>query len=176
MAVLEEKESIIAMSVSLSKYYRYNTRNEKQLVTIREEMELVNSYLKIQDLQMKRLKVMVDIPDEMLDLAIPRLLIQPVVENAMIHGIEPHPDAGQLTIRGECHEGENRIIVEDDGPGLNEQERLILSKRINMPLSDEIGCGLWNVHQRLRLQFSPESGLQFELNSSGGLKVTLYWT
>ncbi|OUS76424.1 hypothetical protein B1748_12125 [Paenibacillus sp. MY03] len=176
MAVLEEKESIIAMSVSLSKYYRYNTRNEKQLVTIREEMELVNSYLKIQGLQMKRLQVIVDIPDDMLDLAIPRLLIQPIIENAIIHGIEPHPDGGQLTIRGERREGENRIIVEDDGPGLDEQGRLMLSKKINMPLSDEIGCGLWNVHQRLRLQFSPESGLQFESNSSGGLRVILYWT
>lgn len=176
MAILDEKESIIAMSVSLSKYYRYTTRNENQLVTVREEMDLVNNYLKIQALQIKRLRVHIDIPDEMLDLPLPRLLIQPVVENAIIYGIESNQHSGKLTIRGSQQDGENRIIIEDDGPGLSDHDRLMLSKKINMPLSEEIGCGLWNVHQRLRLQFNPDSGLRFESVSSGGLRVILHWT
>jgi len=175
MAVLDEKESIIAMSVSLSKYYRYTTRNEKQLVTVREEMALVENYLRIQGLQMKRLKVKVELPEDLLNLLIPRLLIQPVVENAIIHAIEPHGNAGQLVIRGETGNGENRITVEDDGPGMSGEEIFALSQKINMPLTDEIGCGLWNVHQRLRYQFGSDSGLRFEASQAGGLTVTLQW-
>ncbi|WP_246469791.1 sensor histidine kinase [Cohnella nanjingensis] len=175
MAVLEEKESIVAMAVNLSKYYRYTTRNERQLVTVREEMELVRHYLAIQNLQMKRLSIHIEIPPSMLDLPIPRLLIQPVVENAIIHGIESDPDAGRIVIRGEQVEGENRITVEDDGPGMSDEERLALSKKINLPLTDEIGCGLWNVHQRLKYQFDPESGLVFEASQPSGLKVILHW-
>ncbi len=175
MAVLEEKESIVAMAVNLSKYYRYTTRNERQLVTVREEMELVRHYLAIQNLQMKRLSIHIDIPPTMLDLPIPRLLIQPVVENAIIHGIESDPDAGRIVIRGEQVEGENWITVEDDGPGMSDEERLALSKKINLPLTDEIGCGLWNVHQRLKYQFDPESGLVFEASQPSGLKVILHW-
>lgn len=176
MAVLEEKESIIAMSVSLSKYYRYMTRNEKQSTTVREELELVANYLRIQSLQMKRLQFRIEVPDAILDLAIPRLLIQPVVENAIIHGVEPYMDAGTIVIRGERCNGENRIVIEDDGPGLDSDERFALSKKINMPLTDEIGCGLWNVHQRLRYQFDAASGLSFDRSSPRGLKVILHWS
>lgn len=175
MAVLEEKEAIIAMAVSLSKYYRYTTRNERQLVTVRDEMELVGNYLNIQRLQMTRLKVEVEIPEAVLGLTIPRLLIQPVVENAVIHGIEPYSDAGHLTIRGEQRDGENFIIVEDDGPGLTDDERMALSRKIVQPLTDEIGCGLWNVHQRLRYQFDPDAGLRFEPVLPRGLRVILQW-
>jgi len=175
MAVLEEKESIVAMAVNLSKYYRYTTRNERQLVTLREEMELVRHYLAIQNLQMKRFSYRIEIPESMLDLPIPRLLIQPVVENAIIHGIESHPDAGRILIRGERDNGENRITVEDDGPGMSDDERLALSKKLNLPLTDEIGCGLWNVHQRLKYQFDPESGLRFEAAQPSGLKTILHW-
>ncbi|MBE9918098.1 sensor histidine kinase [Paenibacillus donghaensis] len=176
MAVLEEKEAIIAMSVSLSKYYRYTTRNERQLVAVREELELVGNYLNIQQLQMKRLRVTMDIPGEILDLPIPRLLLQPVVENAILHGIEPHSRAGKLIVRGVCSENWNQLIVEDDGGGLTEEERLALAKKINMPLDDEIGCGLWNVHQRLRHQFAEGSGLSFEDVPSGGLRVVIRWS
>lgn len=175
MAVLEEKEAIIAMSVSLSKYYRYTTRNEQQLVAVREEMALVENYLRIQGLQMKRLSVSIELPEPLLDVQIPRLLIQPVVENAIVHGIEPCEHAGRIVIRGSSADGEHCIVVEDDGPGLTEEERGALSRKINLPLTDEIGCGLWNVHQRLRYQFGDRSGLRFEASASGGLKTILHW-
>lgn len=175
MAVLDEKESIIAMSVSLSKYYRYTTRTEQQLVTVREEMALVESYLRIQGLQMKRLSVSIQLPEPLMAEMIPRLLIQPIVENAIIHGIEPSAEAGRLFITGESLDGMHRIIVEDDGPGLAEEERSALERKINLPLTEEIGCGVWNVHQRLRYQFGDESGLSFEASAAGGLKVILQW-
>jgi len=175
MAILENNEAIIAMSVNLSKYYRYTTRNERQLVTVREEMELVRNYLAIQTLQTKRLSYSIEIPESMLDLPIPRLLIQPVVENAILHGIEGHPEAGRILIRGEQLNGENRITVEDDGPGMSGNEQQALLRRINLPLTEEIGCGLWNVHQRLKLQFDPGSGLNFETSGFRGLKVSLHW-
>ncbi|WP_217591898.1 sensor histidine kinase [Cohnella sp. GbtcB17] len=175
MAVLEEKEAIIAMSVSLSKYYRYTTRNEHQLVAVREEMALVDNYLRIQGLQMKRLRVSIELPDALLDKQIPRLLIQPVVENAIVHGIEPRAEAGSIVIRGSSANGEHTIVVEDDGPGMTEEARGALSRKINLPLTDEIGCGLWNVHQRLRYQFGDRSGLRFEASAAGGLTTILHW-
>ncbi|MFD0713992.1 sensor histidine kinase [Paenibacillus sp. GCM10027626] len=175
MAILENNDAIVAMSVHLSKYYRYTTRNEQQLVPMREEIELVRHYLAIQNLQNKRLSYTIEIPDAMLDLLIPRLLIQPVVENAILHGIERHAEAGRIRISGVQLIDENRITVEDDGPGMNGQELQALARRLNLPLTEEVGCGLWNVHQRLKLQFEAGSGLRFEAAELRGLKVSLHW-
>jgi two-component system sensor histidine kinase YesM len=174
-AMLDDKESVVEMSENLAAFYRYTTRLENQLVTIREELEMVNHYLTIQNLRMQRLESMIDIPDKMMELRVPRLILQPLVENAIIHGIERKVEGGIIRITGEQDNQSNRIIIEDDGIGMNLEEIKRLQNKLDLPMSEEIGCGTWNVHQRLFYQFGEGSGLVFHHVPSGGIRVIITW-
>lgn len=176
MAKLQNHQAVIAMSQNLSKYYRYTTRQERDLVPLAEELEFVTHYLGIQKMRMKRIEVNLQIPSGINKLGIPPLVIQPLVENAVIHGIEFHSNAGRISISGEWVEEELHIIVEDDGNGLSDNELMALRQRLDKPMEEEMGCGLWNVQQRMQLRFGENAGLSFDHSPSGGLKVILKWS
>ena len=106
---------------------------------------------------------------------VPRLILQPLVENAIVHGIERSAEGDLITITGEQKDGWNRLIVEDNGGGLDEAGLDKLLKQLKAPMSDEIGCGTWNVHHRLYYQFGEGSGLTFERVNNGGLRAVLTW-
>jgi two-component system sensor histidine kinase YesM len=148
---------------------------ENQEVTVREELEMVNHYLTIQNLRMQRLDSKIDMPQNMMELRVPRLILQPLVENAIIHGIERKVEGGLIRITGEQDNQYNRIMIEDDGMGMNLAEIKRLQSKLGMPMSEEIGCGTWNVHQRLVYQFGEGSGLVFHHIPSGGIKVVMSW-
>ena len=97
---LGKHDSVMEMALHLSKYYRYTTRVEKQSASLQEELDLIESYLKIQQLHISHLHYEIDIPDHMRHLDIPRLLLQPLVENAVIHGIERVERDGIITVSG----------------------------------------------------------------------------
>ncbi|MCC3376729.1 sensor histidine kinase [Cohnella sp. REN36] len=174
-AKIEDHEAVVAMGENLAAYYRYTTRVENQSVPLREELELVENYLTIQNMRMQRLEYEIAVPESMLDEPIPRLILQPIVENAIIHGIECRLGGGRISIRGEQDERWNRLVVEDDGVGMSEEELGELRAKLREPMSEEIGCGVWNVHHRLIYQFGETSGLIFERAPDGGLRVTLSW-
>lgn len=174
-AEMEDKESVVAMSQNLAEFYRYTTRVEKQSVRLRDELDLVGHYLTIQNLRIHRLKYEINVAEEMLDEWVPRLILQPLVENAIVHGIERSAEGDRITITGEQKDGWNRLIVEDNGGGLDEAGLDKLLKQLEAPMSDEIGCGTWNVHHRLYYQFGEGSGLTFERVNDGGLRAVLTW-
>lgn len=174
-AEMEDKESVVAMSQNLAEFYRYTTRVEKQSVRLQEELDLVGHYLTIQNLRIHRLKYEISVPEEMLDERVPRLILQPLVENAIVHGIERSAEGDRIMITGEQKDGWNRLIVEDNGRGLDEAGLDKLLKQLEAPMSDEIGCGTWNVHHRLYYQFGEGSGLTFERVNNGGLRAVLTW-
>jgi len=172
MTRLGEKEAVMDMALHLGNYYRYTTRNERQLTSLREELNLVTDYLTIQSLQTQRLDYDIHLPeDELLSLEIPKLTLQPIVENSIKHGIERKTGSGLIHIYG-CREPDGvTLVVEDNGTGMDEAAMAQLRTRLTMPLEDEMGCGLWNVHQRLLYHFGEGSGLSFEASPAGGLRV-----
>ncbi|TXK74852.1 sensor histidine kinase [Paenibacillus sp. N3.4] len=174
-AEMEDKESVVAMAQNLAEFYRYTTRVENQMVRLQEELDLVSHYLNIQNLRIHRLKYAISVPDEMLGEWVPRLILQPLVENAIVHGIERSVEGDFITITGEQEDRWNRLIVEDNGGGLHEAGLEKLLKQLQAPMSDEIGCGTWNVHHRLYYQFGEGSGLTFERVIGGGLRAVLTW-
>jgi two-component system, sensor histidine kinase YesM len=163
------------MSENLSKYYRYTTRQERDFVRLSEELDFVTNYLEIQRMRRNSLEYEIDIPARMKKQDIPPLVLQPLVENAVLHGIEASNKAGRIRIIGECQEHEMKLIVEDNGIGLGELEREALLEKLRRPMDEEMGCGLWNVHQRMLLRFGENAGLSFGDSGLGGLKVTLTW-
>lgn len=176
MAKLKDYQAVVAMSHNLSRYYRYTTRQERDVVPLSEELEFAINYLEIQKLRMKRLHYEVDIPPGMRRLLIPPLMIQPLVENAVVHGIESHADSGIVRITGECSSHELRLIVEDNGKGMSGDRLLALQEKLCRPLDEAMGCGLWNVHQRMQLRFGEESGITLAQSPLGGVKVILRWS
>ncbi|MDQ6419481.1 histidine kinase [Paenibacillus sp. LHD-117] len=176
MAKLQNYPAIIAMTQNLSDYYRYTTRQEREFVALSEELELVGNYLDIQQMRMKRLSYEVYLPPWLRQQRIPPLVIQPLVENAVLHGIEPHLDAGRIVIRAEERDGGFAITVDDDGQGIVDADMLELQMKLARPMDEEMGCGLWNVHQRLHIRYGPHAGLAFSRSPLGGLRVTLTWS
>ncbi|NIK78396.1 two-component system sensor histidine kinase YesM [Paenibacillus castaneae] len=175
MAKLEKNEAVVAMSHHLSNYYRYTTRQERDLVALSEEINFVTSYLEIQNMRMPRLNYTIDLPSDMLHLEIPPLMLQPLVENAVIHGIEAWSDASNIQITGHWNEDEASLVVEDDGKGMSAEDILVLQHKMQNHMDEHMGCGLWNVHQRMHLRFRGSAGVSFSSSPLGGLKVTITW-
>ncbi|MCM3783066.1 sensor histidine kinase [Neobacillus mesonae] len=175
MAKLGKMEAVIAMSHNLSRYYRYTTRQEKELVSLKEELEFVVAYLKIQNMRMSRLEYVIEIPEEMLELSIPPLVIQPLIENAVIHGIERSANSGFIRVAGSQSDGLLRIEVEDDGIGISAEKLGALREQLKKPMDEHCGCGLWNVNQRMQLKYGESGHILVEPSLMGGFKASILW-
>ncbi|QOS81209.1 histidine kinase [Paenibacillus sp. JNUCC31] len=183
MTQLGNREAVIAMSLSLGDYYRYITRDENDMTTVEEEIRLLDNYLSIQQMRTNRLSYEIAVPQELLQQHIPRLLIQPIVENAVIHGIEPMEGSGHIVVTGmaaqEQIDGRQytrySLFVDNDGVTLTPEEIAGLEREINEPMGEEIGTGTWNVHQRLVTRYGHSSGLHFGAIPYGGLSVEIRW-
>ncbi|TDL62479.1 HAMP domain-containing protein [Paenibacillus amylolyticus] len=183
MTQLGNREAVIAMSLSLGDYYRYITRGENDMTTVEEEIRLLDHYLSIQQMRTNRLTYEIAVPQQLMQLHIPRLLIQPIVENAVIHGIEPMEGSGHVVVTGmavpEHIEGRKytrySLFVDNDGVTLTTEEIAELEREINEPMGEEIGTGTWNVHQRLVTRYGLSSGLHFGAIPYGGLSVEIRW-
>lgn len=175
MAKLNRTKPIEAMAYSLADYFKYTTRNVSMTTTVREELDFVTAYMDIMNSQLNKIRWRIDIPDSMLPMPIPRLLIQPVVENAIAHGLEPKPGDGEIRISGTDETEWCVISVEDDGVGMTAAETERLNGRIALTEADGDSFGLWNVNQRLRHQFGTGSGIAVEASPNGGVKVVMRW-
>ncbi|MEK5255869.1 histidine kinase [Paenibacillus sp. FSL F4-0125] len=175
MAKLDNMGAVVGMSHNLSRYYRYTTRQERDLVALSEETEFVTHYLEIQKMRMSRLQYEVHIPQQMRKRDLPPLVLQPLVENAVIHGIEPVSKEGLVRITGSCNGRVMVLTVDDDGIGMTPEEIIELENKLGKAMDEEMGCGLWNVHQRMRLRFGEDAGLTIAPSPLGGLQVKLQW-
>lgn len=175
MAKLGNQAAVVGMAHNLSRYYRYTTRQERDLVSLSEEVEFVTHYLEIQNMRMSRLQYTISIPSQMHRLEIPPLVLQPLVENAVLHGIEPLAAAGIVRITGSCSGRTMILTVEDDGQGMLPEQMAELEQKLVHAMDEEMGCGVWNVHQRMRLRYGEEAGLTFAPSPLGGLQARLQW-
>ncbi|WP_054028302.1 histidine kinase [Bacillus sp. FJAT-28004] len=175
MTRLGEHEAVMAMAVKLGEYYRYTTHVDQQDTTVKDEMKLIYNYLSIQNMRMNRIQFDINIPQSMDELALPRLLLQPIVENAIIHGIEQKEDAGVITIKGMSSTDGYAIMVDDDGIGMSEQELVNLRETIRIAGEVNGSCGMRNIHQRLVHKYGGSSGLALEHSPAGGLRVIVRW-
>jgi len=158
------------MAASLARIIRYALRDGEDRVVLREELNYVKNYVRIQQYRFaNRFDMRFDIPEELMDVAVPRLIIQPLVENAIVHGVEPVIGRYLICVAAR-REGNDMVVeVRNDGKAMS-QERLrqvrdALSGREN-ELSvkgrggKQVGIGLLNVHSRLRLLYGDSYGLQ----------------
>ncbi|MFP7288318.1 sensor histidine kinase [Shouchella clausii] len=184
---LEEKgeEELAALMVSLSKLFRYiiGSPGRDEWVTLGEEMGQVRRYLQIMEMRLgERLGWRIDLYAETAAVPVPKLMIQPVVENAILHGVESVIGKGTIAVTAKPapRPGWTRITVEDSGPGMNESTlaalRQTLEEGAPAASSKGTGVGLVNVQRRLRLYYSGRSdsvlGLQVDSLPQKGTTVT----
>ncbi|MGG6309339.1 sensor histidine kinase [Paenibacillus macerans] len=173
MAQMDNKGAIIAFTQHLGRYYRYTTRTEQRDVELGEELTLVRDYLEIMKMQKGNLEYDMDIPEDILQVRTPRLLVQPLVENAIVHGIENRLGGGKIRIGGFRSDGVYVITVEDNGKGVKKEELAALYNSLNDNEGKENGWGIRNVHQRLVHFYGGQSGLTFTESALGGLCVRM---
>lgn len=175
MTKMKQDRAVMDMAYHLSDYYRYTTRMDNQGVSLKEELAFVRIYLEILQLRNETLTFSIVLPEGLAELRIPRLLLQPLVENAIVHGLEDVEYAGRVEISVFLQEGLLQLQVEDNGKGLNEEQIGQLYMELLIPAGEYTGCGLWNVYQRLQGNFGPDTQIVISPSRLGGLSVSLVW-
>lgn len=170
-----EPDEAVEMVVTLSEFFRLVLSKGKEFITIRQEEQHISSYLQIQG---KRYHDILDyhiyIDPEIYEYQIPKLTLQPLVENALYHGIKYKRSRGMIEITG-TKEGENLYLtVADDGVGMDEDELKKLEKEISRPCKEtESGFGLANVNERIRMYFGSEYGMKIWSEKGSGTRITI---
>lgn len=175
LAETGDEEKVISMVGSLSKFFRTSLNQGKENITIGEELMHARSYLEIQQVRYQDiLSYEIDVPEELNRYLIPKITIQPLVENALYHGIKNKRGKGSIRIIGKSYEEYFTIDVEDDGIGMTE-ERLsrIRSKIRHLDENDNDIFGLYNVNERIRLRFGSEYGITVDSRFGYGTSVEI---
>jgi two-component system LytT family sensor kinase len=156
--------------VEFADFIRYSFRTHGQFVTMAEEIRLVDTYLDLERARFgDRLAVTLRVAPEVLGVMLPPFVLQPLVENAVHHGIEPSEHSGRLEIIIKDADAEAVVTVEDNGIGADPAH----VRRALSGTTSEEGIGLHNVDERLRTVFGEGRGLTIETALGAGTKVTM---
>ena len=170
--LIESREigEAVKMVSSLSNFFRFSLSRGQNVITIAEEAQHIRSYLEIQQMRYRDLmEYDIDIPIDLENFMLPKLTLQPLVENALYHGIKNRRRKG--FIRVTCRAQDETLVLEvvDDGAGMS-KERLIEMQEALTDGKGE-GFGLRTVHQRIQILFGEQYGLTLESTPGTGTKV-----
>ena len=173
LAEAGEQKRVVGMVRNLSDFFRTSLNQGKDINSIKEEMLHVKSYLEIQHVRYQDiLSYDIEVPEALYIYSIPKITIQPLVENALYHGIKNKRGTGHISIRGEAGEKDFTITVTDDGIGIDETRlRQVQSGIQNKVLTGKDFYGLYNVCERIRLNFGEEYGIFIESVYGEGTSV-----
>jgi len=173
MAMRRKAMDISNMVTSLAKYFRLTLNKGKDIVSIRDEAELINTYVAIQKTRFEGIiNWNCEIDDNILDYKIPKLTLQPLLENAFLHGIHTgEGKIGNISVRGYKKDEEIYIIISDNGVGMTKEA---IDKILTEKDDTRSGYGIYNVNERLKLQYGEKYGLRIYSNPGEGTSVTVY--
>ncbi|MCR5639727.1 MAG: sensor histidine kinase [Lachnospiraceae bacterium] len=180
MAEIDEKYEIADAITSLGKLLRYSMRWISGNVSLAEEVEYIRNYVLLMNLRYDfEVILSIDIPQELYDQEIPKMSLQPVVENAVLHGIEPVATDTTIYIKARSVDGEFLIEITDAGRGMNETQLEQLRQTIHGQIQPEggsgkgHGIGLKNVEDRIQLSFGKDYGVEVFSEEAKYTKVSL---
>ena len=172
----EETEQAAAFADLLGRYLKYSTAVDREYATLAEEISHAKNYAEIQQMRFSQ-RIDLQWEDELehfLDLKVPKLILQPLIENAFEHGVRRMLEGG--IIRVSFHDGEDVVIhVEDNGQSLTDErlEELAAHLQRNNVQAEHDSVALMNIHRRLKILFGEQSGLTVSRSELGGLKTTV---
>ncbi|WP_405173131.1 sensor histidine kinase [Paenibacillus sp. FSL H8-0260] len=172
LAKKSEHAQISSMVVSLAFLLRSSISLKQNVITVAQELEIVKHYITIQNYRFqKRLDFHMEIPEVFNTVSIPKLTLQPLLENAIQYGVETMIEPCQILLYAEPFDGKLAIVVEDRGPGM---EADFLKRLLNGEVETRgTGIGLLNIRDRVRLAFGEEYGIYVESTVGFGTKVSV---
>lgn len=172
----EKPDQAVKAVTALARFFRISLSRGKSIITVKDELEHVRNYLMIQHMRFKnRFSYTIEAEDEVLELASLKLMLQPLVENAIYHGMEFVDGDGEIFISA-WKEGEDLYLkVSDNGLGMTEEQvARLFSDMPHTGSSRGSGIGVKNVNERIRLYFGSEYGLSIESEPDEGTVVTIH--
>ncbi len=168
-----DTEGALAFSKLLSDYFRYVTQNARDIVPLQEEVAHAYNYARIQQIRFaNRLSLLLDpVPAAYEQVQIPRLVLQPIVENVFRHVLDVAEGLTQLHISYHQVERNVEIWIEDSGTSITDEKLAAMRQALLRTQDEKEISGLTNVHMRLRLYYGANYGLFYEQSSMGGLLV-----
>ena len=163
------------MISELAKLLRVSLSRGKTIISIKDELQHSRSYMNIQLARYKeRFKTEFRIEKEIENYCIVKLVIQPILENAIYYGMEYMDGEGEILVKGYEKDGDIYLEVQDNGLGMPEEEAAKLLTESSRERKRGSGVGLINVDSRIRLRFGKEYGLLIESHPDEGMKVTIH--
>ena len=157
---------ICKVVASLSDFFRLSLNKGEDSFTLADELNHVKSYITIQEYRMRHIQFRLEAPRELLNLRVPKLMVQPLVENAILHGLRPRNYRGHITISCALEQAYLVIRVMDDGVGFDEK---LLGERTEKSTS----YGLKNIRQRLAVLYDDRGSLEIANRPEGGVVARL---
>ena len=162
MALSEDAEQSAELTQALSEIFKISLSEGEEFIAVRDEIKFIEDYLYIQNVRFEdKFLVQIQVDDEIQDIRILKQIIQPFVENAIYHGLEPKFGKGSLTVTGVKEDGYIVFQVTDDGVGIDEDVDIMK------------GYAVSNVYQRLKLHYGEKAELKFDSRPGGGTVVTI---
>jgi two-component system sensor histidine kinase YesM len=165
MAEMQEEYDISDAITSLGKLLRYSMRWTSKTVLVSEELEYIKDYMALINLRFDyEIYLSLNVPEEIMKQSIPKMSLQPIIENAIIHGVEELADDTTIYVKG--IPGGDRCIIEitDNGRGMNDEELEVLRKKISGEIETKggssNGIGLKNVQDRIHMEFGEQYGIE----------------
>ncbi len=171
-ALLSKNHQVARQIEMLSNLFRHSLGAGGSVTTIREEMRHLQSYISLQALRFdERIAFSLECPDALLECECPRLLLQPLVENAILHGLEQKTDQGHMWIRVlENDDGDIVLSVQDDGLGADSAE---VHRELSENANPQKMLALKNIQARLRIRYGAGYGIRFESEAGRGAQVSV---
>ena len=171
----ERYDEAVFMIKQLASLFRISLSQGKTIITVADELKHAENYVNIQKIRYKNnFEVHFDVQEEILGCCTVKLILQPLLENAIYYGMEYMDDEGEIFVRGYRKDQDIWLEVSDNGPGMPEEEAArLLTDRERKPLRGS-GVGLVNVHSRIRLRFGEPYGLEIEAHPDEGMTVRIH--
>ena len=172
----EKQSEAVHTVTALARFFRLSLGKGKNIVTVKAEIEHVKNYLMIQHMRFKnKFDYEFDVENDVLELSSLKLMLQPLVENAIYHGMEFMDGDGLITIKAWREDNELYLSVADNGLGMTEDKvNLILAGRSNSGNGRGSGIGVKNVNERIKLYFGEGYGLKIDSEPDVGTTITIH--
>ncbi|MGN0740179.1 MAG: sensor histidine kinase [Treponema sp.] len=183
-ALIGGLELVADMSETLANFFRYTISNTAELVTLPDELKNVRDYFAIQKFRFgDRINLVINIPSDsaLQFFRMPKLILQPIVENAIIHGLESKVNGGVITISSRLTSERTYIIIEDNGQGIDYEQLIHINKNLSVTQENRRlrqgtsnnGIAIYNVNDRIQLLYGEEYGLTYYSMQQVGTTVEI---
>lgn len=173
MAEGKKNEEVVLMTASLARFLRQSISNEDEVVPIANEVEYARGYLTIQKMRYKdKLEFQIEVDSSILYIPLIKLVLQPIIENAIYHGLKYKESKGLLIVKGFMKDGNAVLQVIDDGVGMDEETLAHIYDKHKVNYHSN-GVGVYNVQKRLKLYYGEDYGITYTSELGKGTTATI---